>query len=235
MKSRLFKWTWKIIDLVYPSQCAGCGENGIRWCNDCQKKLVLVERNTCSKCGEPLKTEGREICLRCATGVTYFQQLKSYAVYQDPLKSAIQQFKYKRNLGLGEIFAGDLMDILKKSNWQIDLIVPVPLSKTRIRERGYNQALVLARPLGWKMEIPVQENLLVRHRDTKPQVGLSLAEREQNLQDAFRTKDSGCIAGKNILIVDDVITSGSTMNACAKAFHEAGAGAVYGVSLARAI
>ncbi len=235
MKSRLLKWTWKVIGLIFPPVFAGCGENGLRWCDYCQKNIDLIERNIWFRCGEPCNSERWEICLRCATGVTYFQQLRSYTVYRDPLKSAVQQYKYKRNLGLGEIFARKLADGLSQTNWEIDISVPVSLSKARIQESGYIEAMVLARTLGWKIEKPVRKNLLVRIKETHPQVRLSLAEREQNLKGAFDTRISSHIAGNNMLIVDDVITSDSKMNSCAKALHDTGAEAVHGISIARAI
>jgi ComF family protein len=215
--------------------CAGCGAKGVRWCLDCQKKTHLIQGKLCEKCGEPLHTDRRDLCLRCSTAEIYFNQLRSYAIYREPLQTAVQQFKYKRNIGLGEIFAGKLAAVVSLAGWQVDLIFPVPLAKSRLRDRGYNQAMILARPLGWILQKPVKNDVLTRIKDTRPQVGLSLTERETNLARAIEVQDIEIAAGRNILIVDDVITTGSTMNACAKSLHEAGAGSIYGASLARAI
>lgn len=228
-------WYWKVLDLIFPPVCAGCGEKGVRWCLSCQDKTVPINGKICEQCGEPLHTQNREMCLRCSTGRYYFNQLRSFAIYQDPLKTAIQQFKYQRNLGLAEIFARKMADVVAHTGWHVDLIIPVPLAKSRNWERGYNQSVMLARQLGWIIEKPVNDKVLVRIKETRPQVGLSLAEREINLAGAFKTNKFEIVAGSNLLIVDDVITSGSTMNACAKSLNEAGARSIYGVSLARTI
>jgi ComF family protein len=123
---------------------------------------------------------------------------------------------------------------LQKLNWSLDIITSVPLGLVRFDERGYNQATLLARPMALCLEVPFSSRVLTRIRETRTQVGLTVKERRENMADAFRA-DSKLVKGKNILVVDDVVTSGATLNACAKALLDGGASKVYGFSLARAV
>jgi ComF family protein len=123
---------------------------------------------------------------------------------------------------------------LQKLNWSLDIITPVPLGLVRLKERGYNQATLLARPIALYFQVPFSSRALIRTRETQSQVGLTVTERQLNMADAFWA-NSKLVEGKNILVVDDVATSGATLNACAKALVEEGASKVYGFSLARAV
>jgi ComF family protein len=123
---------------------------------------------------------------------------------------------------------------IEKLNWSLDLITSVPLGLVRFKERGYNQANLLARPIALFYKVPFSSRALSRIRETRTQVGLSVMERNENMSGAFQAK-KGLVRGKNILVVDDVATSGATLNACAKALLDNGASKVYGFSLARAV
>jgi ComF family protein len=123
---------------------------------------------------------------------------------------------------------------LQKLNWSLDIITSVPLGLVRLKERGYNQATLLARPIALCLQVPFSSRALIRTRETRSQVGLTVTERQDNMADAFRA-NSKLVKGKNILVVDDVATSGATLNACAKALLDVGASKVYGFSLARAV
>jgi competence protein ComFC len=127
-----------------------------------------------------------------------------------------------------------MINTLQKLNWSLDIITPVPLGLVRFRERGYNQATLLARPIALYLKLPFSSRLLTRTRETRSQVGLTLGERQQNMESAFRASGKS-VRGKSILVVDDVATSGATFNACAKALLDEGATNVYSFSLARAI
>jgi ComF family protein len=150
------------------------------------------------------------------------------------LKRAIHQLKYQRNIGLGEILARPLARLLVDTKWDIDLISAVPLDQKRKQERGFNQSDLLARPLGWLADIPYDREAVIRKRETKSQVGLSREERKENMIGAFWGQPD-IVAGKSVLIIDDVITTGSTINACAKAMIESGAKRVFGLTLARSV
>ncbi len=148
------------------------------------------------------------------------------------MRNAIHRLKYKRDVALGEALARMLIQTLVNLAWEIDLVIPVPLGKSRLAERGYNQAALLARPLALAMRLPYQPPALHRMRETRTQVGLSIIERRLNVDGAFQA-DTALAEGRSVLIVDDVMTTGATLNACAGALLDAGAKHVLSLTLAR--
>jgi ComF family protein len=142
--------------------------------------------------------------------------------------------KYDHDISLGEALATPMIESLQKLNWSLDLVTPVPLGLVRLKERGYNQAALLARPIALCLSKPFRPRALQRKRETRSQVGLSVDERRSNMVDAFQA-DADIVGGKNILVVDDVATSGATLNACARSLLDAGAAKVYCFTLARAV
>jgi len=232
LQSRFFEIGWKFIDILFPPTCAGCGKWGERYCRICFANTRTVSPNICKSCGEPLRQNNVSICERCISSDIYFAAVRSWALFEDPLKKAIHNLKYQRDLALGEVLAQPLAKYLNGTDWDIDLITAVPLDGARKRERGYNQSVMLARPLSWLTNIPFDEKAIDRVRETRPQVGLSREERTENMDEAFRGQ-SEIVNGKTILIIDDVITTGSTINACSRALIESGAEKVFGLTLAR--
>jgi ComF family protein len=164
----------------------------------------------------------------------YYKALRSWAVYKSEVREAISRLKYKRNLALGQVLAVPIINQLRSLCWPVEMVMPVPLGLARLAQRGYNQASLLARPIALSLQLTYQTQAIERHRETKSQVEMSsFASRRENVAGAF-TADHSKVNGKRILVIDDVTTSGATMNACAKALCEAGAGEVYGFTLARA-
>jgi ComF family protein len=143
------------------------------------------------------------------------------------------RLKYNRDMGLGESLAQHLIDTYRHTGWQVDLVSPVPISAQRMKERGYNQAGLLAMPLAWSIGVPYQPEVLRKFRETRSQVGLTAHQRAENVADAFEAIPA-LVRNKRILVIDDVTTTGSTIRACAKALRSAGASAVFGLTLARA-
>jgi competence protein ComFC len=141
--------------------------------------------------------------------------------------------KYVGDMALGEILSRPLVEMLGILSWPIDLVVPVPIGRARQRERGYNQAALLAYPLALCTGIPYRAKALRRKRETRSQVGLNQMERKQNVADAFMAVRE-LVNGKNVLVVDDVTTTGATLYACAQALLDSGSRSVYGITLARA-
>lgn len=227
----LYQSFWKAVDWVFPPTCGGCGKMGVRWCDDCRSKTPRIGENACPRCGEP--QPGREVCPSCAQNLPGFQQLRSYAIYQGPLRHAIHRLKYGKDIGLGEALSIHLIELYNQIRWNVDCVIPVPLSAKRLRQRGYNQANLLGRPLAYAIQRPFRTDMLIKKRETHTQVGLSGQERRQNVDGAYAA-DPGLVSGKSFLIVDDVATTGSTISACAKALCESGASAVYGLTLCRA-
>jgi ComF family protein len=154
-------------------------------------------------------------------------------LFKGPLREAVHRLKYRQDLGLGEILAHPLVDLVSGLDWQIDGICAVPLSHKRSQERGYNQSSLLAWPISLALKTPYLSKAIQRTRDTRSQIGLSKVERIQNVSGAFQATRS-LVKCKCIMIVDDVTTTGSTIQACAQALLDAGAKAVYGLTLARA-
>jgi ComF family protein len=142
--------------------------------------------------------------------------------------------KYKKDVALGEILARSLIHLFRNLNWVVDIVIPVPLSAERMVQRGYNQAGLLATPLALSQGIAYRPQALCKVRETPSQVGLSVVERQANLKGAFCAQGR-MVIGKRVLVVDDVTTSGATLDACGVALLEAGAQIVYGLTLARTL
>ncbi|MBC8507212.1 MAG: ComF family protein [Anaerolineales bacterium] len=160
--------------------------------------------------------------------------IRSWSIFDGPIRNALHRVKYQRDIALAEVLMRPVVTYVHDLEWGIDIVAPVPLSKNRLRERGYNQADLLAKPLALGMGLRYQPKTLRRGRDTRSQVDLNLAQRRDNVKDAF-SATSKVVDGKAVLVVDDVATSGSTLDACAEALWQAGASDVYGVTLARAV
>jgi ComF family protein len=154
-------------------------------------------------------------------------------MYTGPVRTAVHQLKYARNVALGDTFSKYLCDLLVDFNWKIDIITPVPLGAARKKTRGFNQAALLAKPIALKLKIRYKPGMISRTRETLSQVNLNREQRKRNVAGAFRARVN-ITRGNNILIIDDVATSLSTLDSCAEALLSAGAKKVYGLTLARA-
>jgi len=146
----------------------------------------------------------------------------------------LHRVKYRRDIALAEAITRPVISFVRDLDWDLDVVVPVPLSKERRKERGYNQADLLAKPLALGLGLRYEREAMMRMRDTRSQVDLNVVQRRENVKDAF-TAEKSTFAGKTVLVVDDVATSGSTLDACAEALWQAEAKDVYGVTLARAV
>jgi competence protein ComFC len=175
-----------------------------------------------------------EMCSECLAQRPAYNALRSWGVYGGALRKAVIRLKYGRDMGMGESLSKHLIELYNDVGWEIDLVIPVPLSRARFKKRGYNQAGLLALPLAYALGKPYQSTALERVRDTASQVQLDAHERRKNVENAFRAQ-SKWVNGKSILVIDDVTTTGSTIGACARALSEAGASAVFGMTLARSI
>jgi len=174
------------------------------------------------------------LCKSCREAPPSFTALRSWASFEGPVRAAIHSLKYRRDVALGETLARHLIDALFKSNWCIDLVVPVPLGVARQAQRGYNQAALLAKPVALALGLRYRPQALAKRRETRSQVGLTLVERFVNVTGAFQANPS-IVSGKNVLVIDDVATSGATLDSCSLALLEGGAERVFALTLARAI
>lgn len=219
------------LDLLYPPRCVICDHVvsvKTAVCPACRKKIHPVKEPSCMKCGKPLLDARKEFCGDCEKKKHDFVQGKSLWVYEGEVRKSIYRFKYQNKR---EYANGYAQEIAKQySDWirrkKIQAIVPVPLYKKKQRKRGYNQAQLLAKELGRIWELPVYSNLLVRIRDTKPQKMLTDLERKNNMKKAFKTTEN-IVQLEHILLIDDIYTTGSTLDAAAAVLLAAGAEEIY--------
>jgi ComF family protein len=213
-----------------PAPCLLCSapakESGI--CRDCRADLPWLDAKQCSSCAHPLPTPG--LCGRCITEQPHYDVVVAACRYAFPLDSLIQAYKYSGQLVAGTALASLLANRMRQ---RPDLIVPVPLTAQRLRERGFNQALELARSLGKQWAVPVNAELCVKTRDTAAQTRLPWKERRKNIRGAFVVE--GGVAGCHVAVVDDVLTTGATLSELARNLKRAGATTVTGYVIARTV
>jgi ComF family protein len=154
-------------------------------------------------------------------------------VFDYPIKQALYRLKYRRDLGLGEAIIRQITPSFRKLKWTVDMVVPIPLGKTRMKERGYNQVAMIALPLALRFGLDYQPEALIRIRDTRSQVGLNATERRANVKNAFHANPK--VRSKHILLVDDVSTTGATLSSAAEAMYAAQALTVRAYTVARAL
>jgi ComF family protein len=232
-KYYFYRLIWAGLDLLLPPNCGGCGEPGSRWCDDCRKKVINIGEPFCEICGIPLFNKNG-ICSGCKKERPCYRMLRSWSAFDDPVKTALHRLKYRRDLGLGEALASQLINFVDNLHWPIDMIIPVPLGKKRQVERGYNQVGLISRPLSLAMNLAYAPWALSRNHETRSQVGLTKQERHLNVRGAF-TAEAKRVNGRVILLIDDVATTGSTLSSCAEALYAAGARDVFGLTVARAL
>lgn len=221
-----------VLDILFPRHCPVCGEivkpAGGLICPPCFPKLSLVKSPTCKKCGKEVADETMEFCEDCMKHRHAFAYGIALANYNDAAKWSMAQIKYNNKREYLDFYGEAMAARYAKTIWamDVDAIVPVPVHASRMRRRGFNQAELLAEILGEQLGIPVEPELLVRTRKTLPQKELSATERLKNLSGAFR---AGRIpAGiKQVLLVDDIYTTGSTIEACSRVLLSSGVETVY--------
>ena len=226
--------------LVFPGEsiCMICNkplgntEKGI--CLKCISSIPRIASPYCSKCGKPLSKARVKLCNDCySTPIRYFSYNRSYGEYNGILKQVIIDFKYKNKRSLTYPLGFLLFKLFEEQRWEKpDYIIPVPLSRKRLSHRGFNQASLLCEFLSSKTQIPVLSNILIRVNATEHQTKLGKYERQENVKDAFRVMENDMIKGNKILLIDDVYTTGSTLDECSKVLIDAGATKIYTLTLA---
>lgn len=210
---RLARQVWSTaLDLLFPPRCAGCGRVDAHWCLDCQRDLVQT----------PLAVQIRYLD-------DQFMVVSSGA-HSGILREAVQGLKYSDTRLLAQPLGERLAAALTTQKWTFGMIVPVPLHTKRLTERGYNQAQLLAESVASRLATPCVPSAIIRQRYTSSQVGLGAMERRMNVDNAFLANPD-LVANQSVLLVDDVCTTGATIAACAHAALEAGAHAVYGMTV----
>jgi len=220
-------------DFFFPQKCIGCGKEGSLICANCLKKLPRISQPICPKCGR--HQPSGILCPACINWKNNIDGIRSPFRFEGTIRESIHQLKYKNLRDISNILSHQLFIYLTKYPLDFDIIVPVPLHPRRLKERGYNQSSLLAVKLGKLIDVPVYDSNLLRIKYTIPQVKTAgLKERQTQISDAFLCKDKS-LNSLNILLLDDVSTSGATLDACAKALKSAGTAKVWGLSLARDI
>jgi ComF family protein len=160
--------------------------------------------------------------------------MRSWAVFDSPIQNGLHTIKYRHNIGLGESIALQMESFVCSLNWAADVLIPIPLGKKRLKERGYNQVGLVARPLAYQVGWSYEPQALWKTRETRSQVGLNVSQRRKNVENAYQA-DPNTVKRRSIVIMDDVATTGSTIAACTEALLAAGAQDVYVLTIARAL
>jgi ComF family protein len=235
----------RLLHAILPVQCASCnmalsGDPVPFFCRACWGSIQLLSGPFCPCCGRPfasacaLQYSPDHVCGACRSHHPAFTRAWSLYPYASPLREAVHLFKYNKKVSLANAL-GALMDRGLIESVHVDVIIPVPLSLARLRTREYNQSLLLADRVSQARNIPLSYDNLVRIRETAPQTELSRAVRLKNLRRAFAVRRPQDMTGKRVLVIDDVFTTGTTVNECAKALRKAGASEVYVCTLARTV
>jgi len=221
------------LDFLFPQWCIGCGAEGEFICSSCRCSLPRVMPPLCPRCGKP-QSSGI-LCPACVGWQAKIDGIRSPFRFDGVMRQAIHQLKYRNLRALAEPLAKLLNDYLSINPVPGEVLVPVPLHQKRLRERGYNQSSLLAKELGKLTNLPVVDDCLIRQRHAPPQARSStVEERRSNVAGAFVCRDHR-LQDKQVLLIDDVSTSGATLDACAAALKAAGATSVWGLVLAREI
>jgi ComF family protein len=236
--------------VLFPADCRICGDpllqaSRLRVCQACRDSVVPIQGNLCPICGERTVTFSQleaepEPCALCRCALPPYSRAIAYGAFEDALRETIHLLKYDRVLPAANLLGKKLSSAIAQlpvaagAGW---LVIPVPLHKKRSRQRGFNQSELIARA-ALKMalfEAKLNTACLVRQRETVPQAGLTRHERRKNIRGAFLVRKPATVQGREILLVDDVFTNGTTIAECARVLRQAGAASVYAATVARAL
>lgn len=233
IRKKISYWSNALVDLVLPPRCIACAQisTDLPFCKICQLSVSNVT-NPCSRCGIP--NLGSSSCPNCSQNPLHFDLASAPFLYGGQVAVAISRFKYEGLSYLASFLGTLLYQYLQSIECTADLVVPVPLHQKRLKQRGYNQSALLARKLAYKAKIPLSCTALVRIKNTLPQTQLNRKERWNNVKNAFWVNPKK-VDGRSILLIDDVMTSGSTATSCSLALKENGATKIHVLTLARAV
>ncbi|MEO5972973.1 MAG: ComF family protein [Sphingomicrobium sp.] len=229
-------WAWAL-DFALPPRCPGCGtivDQIHNFCAECWKQLDFLGAGGCASCGMPLQGTDFHTCAVCLARPPRIARARAVVAYDDLSRRLVIKLKYGRKVALAKTMArymAPLLDQLPPGT----VLVPVPLHRRRLWQRGFNQAAILARELSKRAAIPTDARLLKRVKRTPPLKGLNRLQRRRAVAGAFRAGEGAELCGRTVVLVDDVLTTGSTANACARALKRAGAARVDLVSWARVV
>lgn len=242
----------EILDLLFPRSCPGCGENPVqhyRLCSVCESSIEYLDKfSKCSQCGVPfgyfeerskgvneISTDDGHLCSKCLKGRYSFKKARSVTVYSGVVRELIHAFKYEGKLKLTRTLSNIIIENPPFDLSQFDALVPVPLYIAKLRQRQYNQSAELAKVIGRSSEVKADLFGLIKVRDTLPQIKIKdEAERRRNVRGAFKVRPGRSFKGQSVLLVDDVLTTGSTSDECCKTLLKSGAKSASVLTLSRA-
>lgn len=244
-QNRLMGWYRQAVRFILPVECLACcrslGTDAVPFfCADCWQTIRPIQQPSCAHCNQPFVSAAatsytpQHRCQHCQERPPTFERAWTLYPYLSPLQEAICAFKYRGKTRLATPLARLMVQALP-SAFDIDLIMPVPLHPSRLRAREFNQSLLLADRIGRHLARPIAATSLVRILATDPQTTLTRQERLRNLRQAFAVRKPETVADRRILLIDDVYTTGTTLNECAKTLRKAGSGPVYALTLARTV
>jgi len=224
------------LDFALPPRCAGCGtivSEVHSFCPDCWKKMEFLGHSGCATCGMPLEATEQKTCAACLARPPRIARTRAAVAYDELSRSLAIRLKYGRKVAIARTMARYMAPLVADGDNR--LLIPVPLHRTRLWQRGFNQSALVARELSRRLGIAADPLALRRIRRTPPLKGMSPLQRRRTVAGAFRVRDRGAVAGKTVILVDDVLTTGSTADACARTLKRAGAARVELVSWARVV
>ena len=226
-----------MLDFVLPARCAGCGaivDEVHSFCVTCWTQVEFLGEGGCTTCGMPLEATEAEECGACLSRPPRIQRTRAAVAYGDLSRGIAIRLKYGRKVALARTMARYMAPLVDRGD-RDPILVPVPLHRSRLWQRGFNQSALVAREMAARLSLPADVGLLRRVKRTPPLKGMSLNQRQRTVAGAFQVSHKADLQGRTVVLVDDVLTTGSTADACAKALKRAGAARVELVSWARVI
>ena len=225
-----------VLDFALPPRCAGCGcivADVHSFCTECWTEVEFLGETGCVTCGLPLQATEAQTCGICLAKPPRIARTRAAVAYDDLSRSLAIRLKYGRKVAIARTMARYMAPLVAHSPEPI--LVPVPLHRSRLWQRGFNQSALVARELSRRLKVPADSLALCRSRRTPPLKGMSPLQRRKTVAGAFEVRNKAAVAGKTVILIDDVLTTGSTAEACARTLQRAGAARVELITWARVV